>query len=129
MLFRGFFGIATGVGILLITWLFTCLTTKGTSFDFDAQGKEGAFEKLLTVYLDITKFILGLASASNVLLVGSSTFHATTSLPGSFASPLFLLALSIIYGILFMVFLIFNYEHYQHHPNTRSYTRFKYTRN
>jgi len=50
-------------------------------------------------------------------------------LPWFFASPLFLLAFSIIYGILFMVFVIFDYEAYRHHPDSQSYTRLKYTKN
>ena len=48
----------------------------------------------------------------------------------SFASPLFLVAMSIIYGVLFMILLALDYEHHLHHPNDpQSYTRFKYTRN
>jgi hypothetical protein len=38
--------------------------------------------------------------------------------------------MSIIYGVLFMILLALNYEHHLHHPNdSRSYTRFQYTRN
>lgn len=128
-LFAGFLGMATGIGIFLITWLAVYLNTKGTSFEFDAQGEKGAFEKLLVIYLDIAKFVLGLASASIVLLAGSSAFRSTPRLPESFRSPLFLLVLSVIFGILFMVLLIFDYEHYRHHPDIRSYTKLKYTRN
>ncbi len=71
--------------------------------------------------------MIGLASGSVVLLIGSSAFRASAHLPESFASPLFLLVLSIVYGIVFMVCLTLNYEQYRHRGN--SYSRFKYTRN
>ena len=129
MLFDGFFGIAVGLAMLGITWLAIHLRTKGKAFEFDAEGEKGAFEKLLTTYLDLAKFVLGLAAGSIVLLVGSSAFRANGRLPSAFASPLFLLGLSIVYGILFMTFLIFNYEHYRHHPGSSSYSRFQYVRN
>lgn len=34
-----------------------------------------------------------------------------------------------MYGILFMVLEVFNYEAYRHHPDKKTYTRFKYARN
>jgi hypothetical protein len=127
-LFAGFYGIVTGLVVFAIMSLFTCLGTKGKStFDFDAGGEKGAFEKLLATYLDISKFILGLASGSIVLLVGSSAFREAGRLPSSFASPLFLLVLNILYGLLFIVLLTVNYEAYRH--KTFPYTRFKYARN
>ena len=83
------------------------------------------------MYLDITKYVLGLAAGSIVLLVGSLNFNASSGRSlKPFASPLFLVAASIIYGVLFMILLAVNYEHHLHHPNDpRSYTRFQYTRN
>jgi hypothetical protein len=129
VLFAGFSGIAVGVATLVIMWIIAYLGTSGTSFDFDPQGETGAFEKLLAIYLDLSKSIIGLAAGSIVLLVGSSAFRSSGRLPESFASPLFLLGLSIIWGILFMMFLALNYEDYRHHPNSPSYTRFRYARN
>ena len=90
MLFPGFFGILVGVALLLIIGLLAALGSKGTSFDFDAQGEKGAFEKLLPVYLDVVKLMIGLASGSIVLLVGASTLHSEGRIPDHFASPLFL---------------------------------------
>jgi lysylphosphatidylglycerol synthetase-like protein (DUF2156 family) len=68
------------------------------------------------------------SAGSIVLLVGSLNFNQSNghSLK-PFASPLFLVAMSIIYGVLFMILLALNYEHHLHHPN--SYTRFQFTRN
>lgn len=128
-LFSGMSGIATGLAVFAMTWLVVRLRTKGTSFDFDAHAEKGAFEKLLPIYLRLAEFVLGLAAGSIVLLVGSSAFRANGRLPGAFASPLFLLSISILYGVLFSVFLTYDYETYRHRPGAPSYTRFKYTRN
>jgi zinc transporter ZupT len=129
MLFPGFPGVATAVMLFALVWLITYLRTKGEPVVFDPGGKHGEFGKrLLPMYLDITKFVLGLAAGSIVLLVGSLNFSQSSGRSlRSFASPLFLVAMSIIYGVLFMILLALNYEHHLHRPG--SYTRFQYTRN
>ena len=90
-------------------------------FNLDPKGKENAFEPILAKYLKIGETLIGLASASIVLLVGSSAFHSQGGkLPSFYASPLYLLAACIMYGICFSVWLTFNYENYQHgNPHTR----------
>jgi Ni/Fe-hydrogenase subunit HybB-like protein len=102
---------------------------QGGPVTFDPGEKHGEFGKrLLPMYLDITKFVLGLAAGSIVVLVGSLNFNPSNGRSlKPFASPLFLVAMSIIYGVLLMILLALNYEHHLHHPN--SYTRFQYTRN
>ena len=117
------------MSLLPVIWLLAWLREKEEAFHFDAQGEKGAFEKLLAHYLDVAKFIIGLASGSIVLLVGSATFHQTGRLPASFASPLYLLALSIFYGVVFMTLMILDYENYRHNLQRNTYTRFKYARN
>jgi hypothetical protein len=132
MLFRGFPGVATAVILFAVIWLVVFLRTKGKTVVFDPATRPGEFGKrLLPMYLDITKFVLGLAAGSIVLLVGSLNFNQPSARSlKAFASPLFLVAMSIIYGVLFMIFLTLNYEHHLHHPNDpHSYTCFKYTRN
>jgi hypothetical protein len=37
--------------------------------------------------------------------------------------------MSIIFGVLFMIFLVLNYENHRSNPTSNTYTRFKYTRN
>jgi hypothetical protein len=132
MLFPGFPGVATAVGLFAVIWLIVYLKSRGHPVVFDPAGKHGEFGKrLLPMYLDITKSVLGLAAGSIVLLVGAINFNpsSTRSLK-SFASPLFLVAMSIVYGVLFMVLLALSYEHHLHHPNDPgSYTLFRYTRN
>ena len=120
------------VGLLAVIWFAVYLRTKGQPVVFDPGGKPGEFGKtLLPMYLDIAKFVLGLAAGSIVLLVGSLSFNQPNlrSLK-PFASPLLLVAMSIIYGVLFMSLLVLNYEYHLHHPDDpQSYTRVKYTRN
>jgi hypothetical protein len=132
MLFPGFPGIATALGLFAVTWLIVGLRTQKEPVVFDPGGKHGEFGKgLLPMYLDIAKFVLGLAAGSIVLLVGSLNINNQSNARPlkSFASPLFLVAMSIIYGVLFMIWLVLNYERHLHHPDSQSYTRFQYTRN
>jgi hypothetical protein len=138
--FPGFHGIEVGIGLFLVVWTLAWLVLwprremswfkkliSNHNFDFEPPGEKGAFEKLLANYLDIAKVVIGLSSGSIVLLVGSASFRSTGRLPASFASPLSLLALSILYAVFFMVFEILNYEGFRH--RTRLYSRFKYSRN
>jgi hypothetical protein len=132
MSFAGFAGLATALGLFAVLWFVVFLRTKGESFTFDPGGNDGEFGKsLLPMYLDIAKFVLGLAAASIVFcLFGSSNFGQSNAHPlRSFASPLLVVAMSIIYGVLFMIFLVLSYEDHRNRPNSNSYTRFKYTRN
>jgi len=103
MAFAGLAGIVTALGLFAVLWLIVFLRTKGSSFTFDPAGNDGEFAKtLLPIYLDITKFAAGLAAASIVFcLFGSSNFGpSNTRSLKSFASPLFVVAMSIIYGVL-----------------------------
>jgi hypothetical protein len=128
-LFPGFSGMVVSLFTPAGLFIAVFRSTKNGAFEFDAKGEKGSFEKLLPVYLRVAEVVIGLAAGSIVLLVGSSAFHQNARLPWFFASPLSLLAASIIYGILFMVFLIRDYETYRAANGSHSYTRFKYTRN
>lgn len=129
-LFPGSAGLSTGLATIFLVWLIVNARTEKTEcFHFDALGEKGAFERLLPIYLRAAEFIIGLASGSIVLLVGSSAFRSNGRLPWFFASPLFALALSILYGVLFMVGETFDYESYRHDPERKSYKRTKYVRN
>src|ERR1039458_3119321 len=104
MLFPGLPGIATALAVFAGLWLIIYRRTKGEHFAFDPGGADGEFGKgLLPMYVDIAKFILGIAAGSIVLLVGSSSFNSQNARPlRAFAAPLFVVAMSIIYGVLFM---------------------------
>ena len=123
-MFNGFYGIAVGIAVLIIIWPISYRMLGNEPFEFDAAGQPGTFEKQFAFYSDILKLILSLASASIVLLVG---LRKSEQLPPSFASPLFLLAMSIFYGIICMAYLASEYEGYRHGKTT--YTRFKYSKN
>ena len=86
----------------------------------EPKGEEGAFEPLLQKYLHLAEFTIGLATGSIVLLVGSSILHGRDGrLPWFFASPLLVLAGSVLSGIGFMVVLVVSYEDVQHgNPHT-----------
>jgi len=138
--FSGVPGVSVGLGAFIIAWVLSWLwlwpradvgwlrkLILNHNFNFEPPGERGAFEKWLANYLDIAKVIIGLASGSIVLLVGSASFRTTGRLPATFASPLCLLALSILYAVFFMVFEMLNYEDYRH--GTRPYSRLKYSKN
>jgi hypothetical protein len=130
ILFPGSIGIMVSLAIFLIFAVSLRLTTEKGPFDFDPE-----FEKQLTVYLDIAKFVLGLASGSIVLIVTASTLRANTTtaavappkLPVSYASPMAILVMTIFYGVLFMAFLALAFEAFK--ADKRSYTRPKYVLN
>jgi hypothetical protein len=90
------------------------------SYNLDPKGKEGAFEPLLQKYLRLAEFMIGLATGSIVLLVGSSVLHGKDGrLPPFYRPPLVLLAGSVLWGLAFMVSLILSYEDWQHgNPHT-----------
>jgi hypothetical protein len=127
--FPGFGGIVVGICTFSVIWGFTALLVGKGPFNMDAHELKGAFEPLLSNYLDIAKFALGIASGSIVLLVGFAGLHPEMGLPTSFASPLFLLAFCILYGVLFMALLMYDYEDYRHRVGPSTYNRFKYSRN
>jgi hypothetical protein len=120
--FPGFAGIVVAVCGFAFIWGLTAILVGKGPFNMDAHEEKGAFEPLLSNYLDIAKFVLGIASGSIVLLVGSSAFHGDRGLPTSFASPLFVLAFCILYGVLFMFSLMFDYEDYRHRLGQSPYT-------
>jgi len=125
MWFPGFLGILVALTVFPAIWLIVFFQTQGESFNFEVE--RGEFEKLLVVYLDIAKFILTLAGGGIVLIISSTALASTKRLPAAYASPLFLLAMSIVYGILFMPFLALDYEGFRNRQNP--YRRSSYVRN
>jgi hypothetical protein len=119
--FPGFTGVVLGPLILAGIWAASYFTKEFKSYNLDPQGLPNAFEPFLAKYIRAAEFIIGLATGSIVLLVGSSALHAQGGrLPWFYASPLLLLGWCVIYGVAFIVWLINNYEEYQHgNPHTR----------
>lgn len=113
--FPGFSGIVLGLFYFGLVYLLSYLEHKGGPFNLDPDGKPGAYEPFLAKYLRLAEFIIGLATGSIVLLVGSSALHGQNGhLPWVYATPLLLLAFSVLYGVCFMVWQIYDYEMYQH---------------
>jgi hypothetical protein len=83
----GFYGVVVGLGLFFLVWSLAWWNLKGETFEMDPQGEPGAFVPLLTIYMDIAKVVLGLASGSIALLVG--TFAALTK-PHEIHLPSFL---------------------------------------
>jgi len=117
----GISGLIVGTAIFIGIGTAVYFTREFESYNLDPQGKSGAFEPFLAKYIRTSEFIIGLASGSIVLLVGSSALHGQGGrLPWFYASPLLLLALCVVFGIAFMVWLVYHYEEHQHGtPHTR----------
>ena len=126
--FVGFTGLVLGPVIFGAIFFARNSGRKNVAYNLDPQGVPGAFDALLTKYIKAAEFIIGIATGSIVLLVGSSALrieggtisrHAG-SLPWFFASPLLLLGWSVMFGVAFIVWEIFSYEEYQHgNPHTK----------
>jgi hypothetical protein len=100
--------------------------TPDGSFTFEPQEQPNSFEPRLANYVRAVEFLLGIATGSIVLLVGSSALHANGMVPWVFASPLIVLGFCVVYGVLFMALLIYHYEQFLHHHH--NYTRTRYVR-
>lgn len=114
------------LGPLLFVTIALCsyLSKKHKTYNLDPKGEPGAFREFLDRYIRVAEFIIGLATGSIVLLVGSSTLRSQGRLPWFYASPLLLLCWCVIFAVIFMVWLIFNYEEYRH---GNSHTAMGYT--
>jgi hypothetical protein len=110
-----------GLAIFFVIGACAYFTRELGPFNLDPKAKPGAFEPFLVKYMRVSEFIIGLATGSIVLLIGSSALHGQGGrLPWFYASPLLLLAICVVYGIIFMVWLIYHYEEHQHGvPHTR----------
>ncbi|MGA3105290.1 MAG: hypothetical protein ABSD53_12480 [Terriglobales bacterium] len=110
-----------GALIFVGLYLLFYFTKKSEVYNLDPQNKPLAFEPFLARYLRASEFVIGLATGSIVLLIGSSALHGQSGhLPWVYASPLLLLAWCVLYGVVFMVWLILHYEGHQHgDPHTR----------
>lgn len=119
-LIAGASGIVVGACVGTSLFCATFFTKKYDSYNLDPLGRAGAFAAHLARYVRAAEFVIGLSTGSIVLLVGSSAFHAQGGhLPWFYASPLILLAYCVLYGVAFMVSLIYGYEEVEHgNPHT-----------
>jgi hypothetical protein len=120
--FPGFSGSVTSIAVGIAMWCFRRATKKYATYNLGPGGDPRAYEPLLNRYLRLAEFVIGAATGSIVLIVGSSALHGQGGrLPWFFASPLILIAASVIYGIGFMACQVLTYEEVLHgNPHTAS---------
>jgi hypothetical protein len=118
--FPGFSGSITSLAILALTWTFCRFTKKHATYNLGPGGDPRAYEPIMNRYLRLAEFTIGAATGSVVLIVGSSVFHGQGGrLPWFYASPLILIAASVVYGIGFMACQILTFEEVSHgNPHT-----------
>jgi hypothetical protein len=128
-MFAGFSGVLVVLGIAAVTGMVNYRAKRGQNYNLNPKDVPNAFEPFLAKYLRLGEFMIGLATGSIVLLVGSSAFHGQGGrLPWFYASPLLLLAASVLFGLLFMAWLILNYEEHSHgNPHTGLHYTFSLT--
>ncbi len=119
-------GAILAILFLFAPWSLLFSRRRSTSaYTLDPKGKPGAYEPILAKYLKLAEVLLGLATGSIVLLVGSSALRGNGGkLPWTFASALVLLAFAAIYAVGFMGWQIFCYEYYQ---QGNAHTAFHYS--
>jgi len=113
--FAGLTGVVLGPLVFLAIWAICYYTKEHKSYNLDPKAVLGAFEPFLSKYIRASEFVIGLATGSIVLLVGSSALHAQGGrLPWFYATPLLVLGWSVVFGVAFIVWLIYSYEEYRH---------------
>ena len=112
-------GLVVGLLVFAVLWLIAYYAVGQGPFEMEPRGP-GSFEPHLRNYVEIAKLIISLAVGSIVLLAGTGLFRGAGLLPWVFASPLVLLALSVVFSVVFMSLLVHGYESFLHeHPHTR----------
>src|SRR5665213_4445597 len=102
-LFPGFSGTICTIAIGLTVWVERRRSKQFENYNLGPGGDAKAYEPILVRYIRFAEFMIGLATGSIVLIVGSSALHGQSGhLPWFYASPLLLLGGSVIYGLLFM---------------------------
>jgi hypothetical protein len=118
-------GLIAGLGVFPALALPIYLSLSKGPYNLDPLNVWNAFEPFLAKYLRLGEFVVGLATGSIVLLVGSSALRGQgLALPRYYASPLYVLCSCALWGIGFMVWLTYHYEDYQH--GVTKHTRIAY---
>jgi hypothetical protein len=113
--FPGIGGVCFGVIIPIGLWLLFYFTKSKQTYSFDLEGKPGSFEPYMAKYLKMAEILIGLASGSIVLLVGSLSIRGQSgSLSPDYASSLFLFVFTVLYGLIYSVWIVRRYEDSQH---------------
>jgi hypothetical protein len=132
------------LSLFLVCWIVAALVVGKGPFFMDPQdalenpklnlpeNRRGrTFEKSLSIYIDISRAIIGLAVGSIALLSGYVSFvwheHKANlpSIQAAFAYPTVLLSYSVMFLVIFMSVMSWRYETYLQDPG--SHTRFWYS--
>jgi hypothetical protein len=121
-IFPGFSGAACTISIGAIVWVNRRRSKQSEHYNLGPGGDPKAYEPILGRYIRFAEFLIGLATGSIVLIVGSSALHGQGGhLPWFYASPLLLIGGSVIYGLLFMASQLVTMEEGLHgNPHTAS---------
>lgn len=118
--FPGFSGSLASVGGFCAMWIFRRAVKKHPAYNLGPGGDPYKYEPIMNRYIRLSEFMIGAASGSIVLIVGSSALHGNGGkLAWFYASPLLLIAASVVNGIAFMACRVLTYENVLHgNPHT-----------
>jgi hypothetical protein len=113
--FPGFSGSVVSLAVFVTAWRICRSTKKHPFYNLGPGGDPHDYEPLLNRYVRLAEFSIGIATGSIVLVVGSSALHGNGGrLAWFYASPLILIAASVVYGITFMALQIVTLENVLH---------------
>jgi hypothetical protein len=113
-------GAVSSTGIGCVVWILRRKSKTAPAYNLGPGGDPKDYEPILARYIRLSEFMIGLATGSIVLIVGSSALHGQGGhLPWFYASPLLLIAGCVVYGLLFMAAQLVTMEEALHgNPHT-----------
>lgn len=119
-LFAGFSGAVCTLTIGVTVWIERRRSKQAEKYNLGPGGDPKEYEPILARYIRFAEFMIGLATGSIVLIVGSSALHGQGGhLPWFYASPLLIICGSVVYGLLFMAAQLVTMEESLHgNPHT-----------
>jgi hypothetical protein len=105
----------TGVAVGVTTWCVCRKLNVHPAYKLGPSGDPRDYGPIMDRFLRLAEYLIGAATGSIVLIVGSSALHGQNGrLPWFDASPLILLCACVVYGLGFMACQILTYEHCLH---------------
>lgn len=109
--FPGASGSVTAVAVGGMLWVYRRGVKEYPQYKLSATGDPRDYEPIMNKYIRLAEFLIGISTGSVVLIIGSSALHGQgIRLPWFYASPLILMASSVIYGMTFMACQILTWE-------------------
>jgi hypothetical protein len=120
-LFPGFSGSIISVAIIGGMWIFRRTTKKFSTYNLGPGGNPLAYEPIMSRYIRLAELMVGVGTISVIFLVASSAIRDVSSgrIAWIFASPMIIIAASVLYGICFIASQILTFEEVLHgNPHT-----------